>query len=622
MKNYILTVGLLFSVAYGYSQKKPLDHTVYNSWQSIGERMISNDGKWVVYTVDVQEGDNELVIQSSDAKYKKTIDRGYNATITEDSRFVIFSIKPFYKDTRAAKIKKAKQDEMPKDSLGIVELGKEEILKTDRVKNYKTPDKSFGWVAYKLEKPINKKDKSDANYRQDVDSLTKVIDSLKQVLTETQKERKNKNKDVMDETVADYADDDATPSSSSEPGTDLRLKNLLSGEEKVYKNVQEYYFSKNGVKLLLEISRDPKDSLSKAFVLCYDLGNGHTDTLSRSGNDFRNFVMTDDGSKVAYAAERTSKPKDLQKFYSLWYFTTGMDSAIMLVDKNSVGMKLGMTISENAVLNFSKSGERLFFGTAPIQPPKDTTLVDIDPAKLDIWHYKDDYLQPAQLKNLAEDLKESFLAVYDFNNNNIYQLGSKELPDIIQTNEGDGDTFVGVTDYGKRIESQWTGHTKKDIYAVDVNTGVKKLIKEDLYGTVYPSSTGKYILWYDREAKNYFAWDGETTRNITQKIKVPLYDEENDIPDEPTPYGVMGWQEKDSTVYVYDRYDAWKIDMNAKVDPYVITWIPPQGARKLKYVFRYLKTNPDELFIRPRPILYFLMKNEESKRSFMAAMSP
>jgi len=30
--------------------------------------MISNDGKWVVYTIDPQEGDNELVIQSSDAQ--------------------------------------------------------------------------------------------------------------------------------------------------------------------------------------------------------------------------------------------------------------------------------------------------------------------------------------------------------------------------------------------------------------------------------------------------------------------------------------------------------------------------------------------------------------------------
>src|SRR5436190_21901118 len=97
---FIFTLSLSSAAV---AQKKPLDHSVYDGWQHIGERMISNDGKWVVYTIDPQEGDNELVIQSSDAKYKKTVARGYNALITEDSRYVIFKIKPFYKDTREAK---------------------------------------------------------------------------------------------------------------------------------------------------------------------------------------------------------------------------------------------------------------------------------------------------------------------------------------------------------------------------------------------------------------------------------------------------------------------------------------------------------------------------------------
>jgi hypothetical protein len=32
-------------------------------------------------------------------------------------------------------------------------------------------------------------------------------------------------------------------------------------------------------------------------------------------------------------------------------------------------------------------------------------------ARLDIWNYKDDYLQPYQLKNLQRELKRSYLAV-------------------------------------------------------------------------------------------------------------------------------------------------------------------------------------------------------------------
>ena len=144
MRRYIL-VFLLFTFNFLLAQKKPLDHTVYDSWQSIGERMISNDGKWVVYTINVQEGDNELVIQSADAKYKKSIPRGYNAAISEDSRFAIFKIKPSYKDNREARIKKKKPDDMPKDSFAVVELGKDSVYKVPKVKTYKAPEKRF-WM--------------------------------------------------------------------------------------------------------------------------------------------------------------------------------------------------------------------------------------------------------------------------------------------------------------------------------------------------------------------------------------------------------------------------------------------------------------------------------------------
>jgi len=41
----LFTAFLLFTFDFLLSQKKPLDHTVYDIWQNIGERMISNDGK-------------------------------------------------------------------------------------------------------------------------------------------------------------------------------------------------------------------------------------------------------------------------------------------------------------------------------------------------------------------------------------------------------------------------------------------------------------------------------------------------------------------------------------------------------------------------------------------------
>ena len=618
MNKLLLLVLFIVVYTFSYAQKKPLDHSVYDSWQSIGERAISNNGKWIVYGINVQEGDNQLVIQSHDTSYKLVVPRGYNTIITPDSRFAIFRIRSLFKDTREARIKKKRPDDFPKDSLGIVEFGKDSILKVARVKAYKTPEKSATWVAYHKEKITDtsrQKSGSAINSRV-VDSLKRTIDSLQRLLGE--KKRKNKDNSDFDllaqeqfyihSQINDAEGDDPAAIAAGE-GSDLVLRNLETGLEKTFKYVSDYFFNKTGRKLLIATTRYSKDTLSKAFVILHDLRRGISDTLSRTGNEFKKFAISDDGSKVAYIAERDSSSKALQKFYKIWYFNTGSDSAVLLVDKNTVGMQVGNTISENSTLAFSKNGGRLFFGTAPILPLRDTSLIDIDVVKVDVWHYKDDYLQTRQLSTLQNDLRQNFLAVYDLDMNSLHQLASPEIPQVIQTNEGDGNTFVGVTDVGKRIESQWTGGTKKDLYAINVRDGSRKLVKKDVYSQVYPSSTGKYILWYDRKAKNYFSWDGDSIRNITRKIKVPLFDEENDVPEEPGPYGVMGWHEGDSSVYIYDRYDIWRVDPAGARNPENIT----VTGRKTFTRYRYSRLDPDEKFIKNKQSLYFRTQDQKNK---------
>jgi dipeptidyl aminopeptidase/acylaminoacyl peptidase len=348
-------------------------------------------------------------------------------------------------------------------------------------------------------------------------------------------------------------------------------------------------------------------------VLLFDLRKGYADTISSGGNQFKNYAMTEDGSQLAFLAERDAKPKDLEKYFKLWYFKEGMDSATVLVSKNSMGMKLGMTVSENGVPEFSESGKRLFFGTAPIQAPKDTSLVDIDLVKLDVWHYNDDYLQTVQLSRLSRDLQQNFLAVYDLEDNTITQLASGEIPAVYQTGKGDGEIFAGVTDKGKRIESQWTGSTKKDIYAINVKNGTQKLVKKDLQGTILPayiSPHGKYIMWYDSKAKNYFTFDGDSTRNITAGIKVPLYDEENDSPNEPSPYGIMRWQSDDEAVYIYERYGVWKVNPANQKKPVLFI-----DGRPSKKQYRFVNLDTEEGFIKPGQTIVFRTFNELNKQA-------
>lgn len=622
MNKAVLLLLFVFTCSLVSAQKKPLDHTVYDGWQHIGEKMISNDGKWVVYTIDPQQGDNQLVIRSSDGQYTRNIARGYNALITEDSRYVLFKIKPLFKDTREARIRKKKPDDMPKDSLAILELGTEALWKAPRIRSYKTPKAAFGWVAYQLEKPVEGPSRARGNDgnpgKRITDSLHHVIDSLEQVIRSLPVKKGRKDDiDELEFAIGEDAEGEEGGAGTMETGTDLILRRLDKGEERRFLNVLEYYFSDNGSKLLVEEAANPKDSSSRACVLLTDLATGRTDTLSRGGNDFKNFSMTEDGSQVAYLAERDARPRELLKYYRLWYYNAGMDSATILVDKLSRGMQLGMTVSEFGNLKFSKSGHRLFFGIAPLPIPRDTTLVDFEHPRLDIWHYNDDYLQTVQTNptRLRNDLQQNYLAMYDFTTHRMEAPACAEVPVVITTQDGDGDTFVGITDMGKRKESQWTGNTLKDIYTIRLKTGERRLVAKDLPGTIYISPTGKYVAWYDRRAKNYFAWNGDSVHNLSSRIKVPLYREDWDTPDDPVNYGVMGWMESEQAILVYDRYDIWSLSTSGSGMPRNIT----EGkGRAAKLQYRGLQLDPDKRYFTATDTLILSAFDENTKVNGLA----
>lgn len=605
----LLSVFLFFPLLL-FAQKKPLDHTVYDGWQNIGERSISNDGKWVVYTVTPQEGDANLFIQSTENPAGKTqVPRGYNAVMTEDSRFVVFKIKPPYKETREARIKKKKLEDMPKDSIGIVQLGREGIFKVAKVRSYKVPDKSSGWVAFHKERDAATVRAAALPTQKTVDSLRQKLDSLTQLVVQL-KNVKGGNRDAGD------ADDDPSAATNGTEGSDLVVRNLSTGGDKLFKNVTDYAFSKNGQKLVMRLAKPPKNSTAKNSVVVYDTKRDVVDTIQKGGNDFRGFAFTEDGSKLAFVAERDTNANALQKFYGLYLYRSGSDSAELLIDKTSVGMQVGMTVSENGALSFSKSGSRLLFGIAPIQPAKDTSLVDFELAKVDVWNYKDDYLQTQQLFNLQNELKRSYLTAYDFGQNKVVPLASPGLPNVLPTADGDGVYFAAVTDTGRRVQAQWTGSTAKDVYALNPVTGERKLVKRNLEGNIYPSAAGKHILLYDNKAKGYFAWNGKELKKITAKIPVALYDEENDVPDDPNPYGVMGWHEGDSAVYVYDKYDVWKVSPQNAFAPQKIT-----DGRSTNTIYRNLRVDTASRFISANQPLYFRAFNKKTKASAIVLLT-
>ncbi len=426
-----------------------------------------------------------------------------------------------------------------------------------------------------------------------------------------------------------------------EEGTELVLRNLLTGETRSYFLVSEYYFGKKGNVLLYETTKKVSDAKVQPAVYKLDLATKNFVTIFQKFNDAKAYVMDDDGKQVAFIAERDSSNRAAQKFYKLYYYKDGADSATLLASRDSKGMMPKWTVAEigggagggfagggggggrfggggASNLGFSKNGQRLFLGTAPVLPPKDTSLPEFDRVSVDVWHYNDDQVQPAQLRNLNQELSRSYLARIDMNTKEVVQLGNPALRSVIQTNEGDGSVFYATTDTGRRVASQWQGFTVSDIYAVNPENGKAELIRKNFKGSaVSPSSTGKYLVFFDEIKQTYNVYNSVTKQvyPIAKDITTKLYDEENDVPDDANAYGAARWMDNDKYVLIYDRFDIWQVDPEGKEKSVAIT-----NGKKDRIQYRYVNTDRDERTIAPGSKILLHIYDEKDKSTGMAVL--
>ena len=159
----------------------------------------------------------------------------------------------------------------------------------------------------------------------------------------------------------------------------------------------------------------------------------------------------------------------------------------------------------------------------------------------------------------------NYLAVYNLQEQTLFPLESDQISQVIVTADGDGQVAYGISDFGYRIESQWRGMSKKDIYKIDVSSGEAVLIKKGLDGVVYStyiSPTGNAIVWYDYTLKQYVSYYKGKMQLISKQVPYKLYDEDHDSPGPAEPYGVAGFERGDSVIWIYDRYDAWRVSLD------------------------------------------------------------
>lgn len=555
----ILIVLVLQQTATQAVDKKPLDHSVYDGWKSINETSLSNDGQWLLYVLTPQEGDAELLIKSIKENRTYSIPRANKAKFTRDSRFVVAQIQPFFQETRKAKIAKKKEDEMPQDSLAIISLSDGATTKIPRVKSYQLPEKGDGWLAYQLAKEPAKKDTSKTMPAKDLD-----------------------------------ADDKNDKDKKNDKAATMVIRRLNNAKEWSFPAVTEYQISKSANRVIY--SCIAKDSTQKAGIYVFDTIKTGATPIKSGKADYKQLTWDDEGRQAAFLADiDTSKSK--QRFFNLYYWQAGQDSGRMVVDTLKSGFPRHWLVSEDQAPQFSKDGSKLYFGTAPIPIPADTSLVDFETAKLDIWHYQDPLLQTHQVHDLDKELKRTYAAVWSIKEQKFTQLAGVDLPETRTVQDGNAGWTLGLSSMPYRQLLSWENTIFYDLYHVRLADGKPTMVAKKIRGPISSSPAGKYILWFDEARAHWFAYNvvSGKTNNLSASTGVAFSNELNDQPDCAMTYGLLGWTEQDRRVLVYDRYDIWELDPENKAAPRNVT----QGwGRQNQTSYRYVTLDPEAKFIK------------------------
>ncbi|MDE6695368.1 MAG: prolyl oligopeptidase family serine peptidase [Muribaculaceae bacterium] len=591
----ILSITLSLSI----SAKKPLDHSSFDDWKKVSNHCISNDGKWAAFSINPQEGDGVLTIRNTQSTKEINIPRGTEIVFSADSRWAIANIKPLFKDTRQAKIDKKKAHEMPQDSLAIVDLKNASVTKIPLTKGFKIGKKGGEWVAY-----------SSCD-------------------TTVSKDMKLSEKDA------------ALP---------LVVRNLISGESKVYPYIGNYSFSEDGKRLVAVSKPDENDSVYSTGVRIIYLPEGKDFLIDKDKKHYGNPVFSTDGLNLAYTATNDSNDtgtRRMQLFISNLSNTPSEPKEIALdISTGRKGPnlqpphssdpevqeklmkewqeKMAKNASSSLYINqyskpvFSHNGKRLVIGVAPEIAPDDTTLVSFERPELDIWRWDAPFTPPQENKNIEDFRELTFPVVINLESEEYQLLDSNPLATVIAPDLWDADWAL-LRDPSKDIVSQqWNYYAPETISVVNVNDGKRREIAEVYAESAKLSPEAHFVYWF--KDGNWFAYEIATGNivNITENIPYPVWDESDDHPGVRQDYGDASWTERDSRFLVYDKYDIWSVDPAGKGNPICLT----KGyGRENNLKIRYINTHGnDRRFLKDGDLMTLTLFNYKDKRNGLASM--
>ena len=514
------------------------------AWKTISAAVVSSDGVWFAYRIGPGEGDAEVVVRQTrgdkEFKFGAGESGGNDIAFSEDSKWVAFSVSPTKKENEALR----KQRRPAQNKVTILELATGKDTTTEKVRRFAFSGDRAAFIA------LHKYGADGAGAPPSGGAAPSGPPSP--------------------------GGGGAAATGDRPRGSDLILRELVTGTELNIGNVAEFAFDRPGRSLAWVVDAADK---SGNGVAVRHLETGVIRALDTDKASYERLAWTEKGDALAAVKGREDKAYQ-DKLYSLVGVTfsgTGEPRKVIFDPSADKSFPADMTISANRspvwledlsgiligiqkakkkdAKEETKPGEKPAEGESAAPPPPDAAA-DEKP-DLVLWHWLDKRLQSQQQVQEEMDKRFSFLSNYRVKDQRFIRLADEEVRDVTAGARSKWAVGSDTREY-ERMGSM-DGRQYRDVYAINLETGARKQVVKKARYFSGASPDASRFLYYDDGAFYVFDCGSGQVTNMTKDVPTSFVNADNDQNVIKPPTSVVGWVSDSSAVWISDGWDVWQV---------------------------------------------------------------
>jgi dipeptidyl aminopeptidase/acylaminoacyl peptidase len=583
-------------------------------WQRINGAGVSDDGLWFAYRISPTEGESELVVRSTsdDTEHRFPVGEvagggfggGAGLAFSDDSRWFAFTIYPTVEEAKKAE----KQRQPARNKIGLLELGSGEMVEVENIRSFAFAGERGGWIALQRYPAVQGGGSGGGDQGPSASGGGNGEDRVR--------------------------------------GSDLILHELSTGLRQNLGNVAEFSFDDSGRWMAWVVDAEGKAGNG---IQLRDMETGVIRVLESDEARYSRLGWAD--GQPALSVVKGVEDDDYEDpLYSVLGWTGfGARNGPNIVHFDPAadeGFPEGMTVSPNYSPRWSEALDALFFGIHEVELAEVTKdddegeegegeekeeegdddarpagqesdeIEDEEKPELVLWHWKEPRLQAMQQVQAGRDRNFSYLSVYWPSQDRFVRLADDKADVVSPASEGHW--AVGYDDSRYELMGNLDGRRYRDVYAIDMRTGERELILEEVRWSYDISPDGAHYLYYRDGHFHTYEFGSGQHRNITADVPTSFINSEDDHNVVDPPVFPRGWTEDGRYVLLNDNWDMWRVAVQGDEGTNLSVNGREDGIRYRSF----LQFDPDdEEGIDLSEPVYFRMYGEWTKKSGYGLMT-